>query len=65
MAVGRDVRKGRFVEPGRFHNPVLSEVVHDEVDEFELVGSERLVYDESCQRFLGRTPIHPNQRPNE
>src|SRR6266851_6394361 len=52
-----EVGIGRFVEQGRFHGPVLNEVLDDHVHEFDLIGLERLARQEAGKRLLGRFPV--------
>lgn len=56
MSSRSEVRKRRFVEPRRFHDAVLRQVIQDEIDEFDLVRGQRPSIREPGQRLLGGCP---------
>jgi hypothetical protein len=56
-AARRDVRERRLVEPRRFNDPVLRQVIHDEIHELELIRRQRLSIREGRQ-CSGRANLH-------
>lgn len=60
-----EIGKGRFIESGRFHDAMLGQMIHDQVDELKLVGSEGLPGNESRECLFGRATIHADERSHE
>src|SRR6478736_3632393 len=60
-AAGRQVRERRLVEEGRPHHAVLGQVVHDQIDELDLVRGESLAVKKFGEGFLRRTAVKANQ----
>lgn len=63
-SLGADVGKGRLVEPPRFNDPVLAELVDDEVHELEGWREPRLV-EELGESILGGSAVEPNEAADE
>ena len=60
-----DVCKGGLIEGAGLHDSMFSQVVDNQIDEFDLVRGRRLPDEKSTERLLGCLSIQAYERPNK
>ena len=60
-----EIRVGRFVEADGFHAAVLRKVIHDFIEELNLICALASPGKECSERVLRSLPIHPDQPAHE
>src|ERR1700681_4158181 len=60
-----DVGERAFVKQSGFHRAALGQMVHDHVDEFDLIGGEGSAGHERIERPHGGFAVESNKRTNE
>lgn len=60
-----EIGKGRLIQQFRVHHAARGEMVDDQVEEFELIGSQPAALQEFGEGTLGGLPVEPDESTDE